>query len=61
MTDTEKSPQPDDMVLVFKERAGKPGGGKGILIGQDRAFTVATIMEESICYLCETKCSQVSC
>lgn len=37
-------------VYVFKERAGCPGGGKGILIAEDRAFTLATNFNGAICY-----------
>ena len=39
-----------DTVIVFKERAGKPGGGKGILIGYDATFTLATENCDRICY-----------
>lgn len=38
-----------DTVIVFKERAGKPGG-KGILIGYDATFTLATENCDHICY-----------
>lgn len=37
-------------VLVCKERADKPGGGKGILSGENVAFTLATHTDEHICY-----------
>ena len=37
-------------VIVFKERAGKPGGGKGILIGYNTSFTPATQMIDAVCY-----------
>jgi len=37
-------------VCVFKERAGCPGGGKGILIGYDHSFTLATNFNGAICY-----------
>lgn len=37
-------------IVCFKERAGKPGGGKGILIGEDKAFTLSTLRDEAICY-----------
>lgn len=37
-------------VIAFKERAGCPGGGKGILIGMDKSFTLSTLLDESICY-----------
>ena len=39
-----------DTVYVFKERAGCPGGGKGILIAEDKAFTLATNFNGAICY-----------
>jgi len=38
-----------DCLYVFKERAGKPGGGKGILIGEGRAFTLSTHVDQTIC------------
>ena len=37
-------------VLCFKERAGCPGGGKGILVGEDRSFTLATNFNGAICF-----------
>lgn len=37
-------------IVCFKERAGKPGGGKGILIGEDKSFTLSTLQDEAICY-----------
>jgi site-specific DNA-cytosine methylase len=37
-------------VIVFKERAGQKGGGKGILYDRKIAFTLATIIEQAICY-----------
>lgn len=37
-------------VLAFKERTGCPGGGKGILIAEDMAFTLATNFNGAICY-----------
>lgn len=40
-------------IICFKERAGKPGGGKGILIGEDRTFTLSTIQQDTICYSVE--------
>lgn len=36
--------------IVFKERAGKPGGGKGLLPAIDRAFTLSTNVDQSVCY-----------
>ena len=38
------------IVLVFKERAGCEGGGKGILIGENKSFTLSTLLDEAICY-----------
>lgn len=42
--------QGGDVVLAFKERAGKPGGGKGILIGEDKGFTLAKQTIDAVCY-----------
>lgn len=36
-------------VLSFQERAGKPGGGKGILIQNERAGALSTLSNQSIC------------
>lgn len=36
--------------IAFKERAGKPGGGKGILPAVGRAFTLATNVDQSVVY-----------
>lgn len=33
---------------IFKERAGKAGGGKGILVGSDTSFTLATHPDQAI-------------
>ncbi len=38
-----------DFLYAFKERAGKPGGGKGILIGDGHVFTLATGSSQNIC------------
>ena len=35
--------------IAFKERAGKPGGGKGILPAVERAFTLRTNVDQSVC------------
>lgn len=40
----------DGTVYAFKERAGCPGGGKGILVAENRAFTLATNFNGAICY-----------
>ena len=40
----------NDTIYVFKERAGCPGGGKGILIAENKAFTLATNFNGAICY-----------
>lgn len=37
-------------ILVFKERAGCEGGGKGILITENKSFTLSTLLDEAICY-----------
>ena len=34
--------------LVFKDREGKPGGGKGILIGEDKSFTLSCNQDQSL-------------
>lgn len=36
--------------VVFKERAGKPGGGKGLLCGSDRTFTLSTNVDQAVCH-----------
>ena len=41
----------DRPAVCFKERAGCPGGGKGILLNKDaHAFTCSTIPDQSVCY-----------
>jgi hypothetical protein len=35
---------------VFKERAGCAGGGKGILITENKSFTLSTLLDEAICF-----------
>lgn len=40
----------NDQVICFKERAGKPGGGKGILIEQNKTFTLSTQLDQMVCY-----------
>ena len=35
--------------IFFKERAGCPGGGKGILCG-DKPFTRSTLTDQAVCY-----------
>lgn len=39
----------DQKTIVFKERAGCPGGGKGILCG-DKPFTLSTLTDQAVCY-----------
>lgn len=39
--------------IVFKERAGCPGGGKGILCG-DKPFTLSTMTDQAVCYAVRT-------
>lgn len=41
----------ENKILCFKERAGKPGGGKGILIGENKSFTLSTLVDSAICFL----------
>lgn len=36
-------------VIVFKEREGCDGGGKGLIIS-DKAFTLTCFSEEKVCY-----------
>jgi len=36
--------------ISFQERAGKPGGGKGILIQDEKTCTLSTLNNQSICY-----------
>ena len=41
-------------IICFKERAGKAGGGgKGILIGYDKTFTLSTLQQDTVCYSVE--------
>ena len=40
----------EGQVIAFKERAGCPGGGKGLLCGYDHSFTLATNFNGAICY-----------
>ena len=35
-------------VLVLRMREGKPGGGKGPMIGEDRSFTIATSNDQVV-------------
>lgn len=44
-------------VITFKERAGKPGGGKGILTTEGRSFTLSTNVDESVCYALDSMSS----
>lgn len=36
--------------ISFLERAGCPGGGKGILVQQDKVGTLSTLQNQSVCY-----------
>lgn len=47
--------------IVFKERTGKSGGGKGILWDVDCTYTVATFAELKICYKAESKEPDMKC
>ena len=38
------------VALSFQERAGKPGGGKGILIQNERTGALSTLNNQSVCY-----------
>lgn len=35
-------------VMVLRMREGKPGGGKGPMIGEDKSFTIATANDQTI-------------
>ena len=35
--------------LSFLERAGKPGGGKGILVSEEMTLCLATMLQPKIC------------
>lgn len=37
-------------LLAFKRGGGKPGGGKGILIQNDRTGALSTLNNQSVCY-----------
>ena len=39
-----------DKAISFQERAGKPGGGKGILIQHERTGALSTLNNQSVCY-----------
>jgi DNA (cytosine-5)-methyltransferase 1 len=39
-----------DTAISFQERAGKPGGGKGILIQRDRIGTMSTLNNQAVMY-----------
>lgn len=39
-----------DKAISFQERSGKPGGGKGILIQNDRIGALSTLNNQSVCY-----------
>ncbi len=36
--------------ISFQERAGRPGGGKGILIQEDKVCSIRTQQNQSVCY-----------
>ena len=43
--------QEDKCVLAFKEREGKPGGGKGVLVNRNSAFTIGSADKvPTVCY-----------
>ena len=35
----------DDKPLVFIDREGKPGGGKGLLVSKDKTFTLSGLRQ----------------
>lgn len=41
--------QDGETVMSFQERAGKPGGGKGILIQKDKVCTLSTVQNQAVC------------
>ena len=43
MTDKKKT-------LVFIDREGKPGGGKGLLISRDKTFTLSGLRQHLLVY-----------
>lgn len=43
-------PESDRSVLVFIEREGRPGGGKGLLINSNSTYTVRCTGVPMICY-----------
>ena len=51
--DAEGSPGRGSGTWAFKERAGKPGGGKGILPGYERGFTLSTNVDQHVAYALE--------
>ena len=40
----------DIKAISFQERAGKPGGGKGILIQEERTGALSTLTNQYVCY-----------
>ena len=40
----------EDKPLAFQERAGCNGGGKGILITEDKTNCLATVLMPKVCY-----------
>lgn len=53
--DSEGSSDPSGGTISFQERAGKPGGGKGILIQDEKVCTLSTLNNQSVCYGVTTK------
>jgi len=49
-TATTESTGKSGKALSFQERAGKPGGGKGILIQNDRTGALSTLNRQAVCY-----------
>ena len=43
-------PMVTEEAISFQERAGKPGGGKGILIQNERVGALSTLNNQSVCY-----------
>jgi len=49
-TDVRSGIEKTSRAVSFQERAGKPGGGKGILIQNERTGALSTLNNQSVCY-----------
>lgn len=60
----------DDKPLVFIDREGKPGGGKGLLVSKDKTFTLSGLRQNLLVWeetdgsgndrQCDTECGHES-